>query len=363
MATKPLYRKHDFLDGARVRGLDVGAVKITQAAHGLAAGDVVRLSGANYIKAKADTAVNAEAIGMVASAPDANNFVLISNGRITGLAGLTAGAAYYLSPTTSGAITDTEPTTIGQVSKPILIAESATTGWLVNMRGSIVTSIGSGSGSSEVGPDDLTTFNAYYGTPLTYDEEFSGSGSALPTGWGWTNQGAATFEKRFGAGILQSVASDPNLRMITRNLPTEATWTAYLAMTSASANNTGGDASFYGIVLHESATSKSVMIRKASQSGAIVSVCTTNGFGGAANVGASDVPSYASGKQVFRVKRNSATSYDFYFSADGGISWATLVLAYNVTANFTTAPDKIGFLCYNNIAHVVDFAAHWFRVR
>jgi hypothetical protein len=213
-------------------------------------------------------------------------------------------------------------------------------------------------------PDDLTTFNAVYGAPLSYDEEFDGPGGSLPSGWGWTNQGSSTFDMRFGAGIIQCVASDStNLRMITRNLPSESTWTAFLSMTSASANNTGGDSSFYGIVLHEVSSGKSVMIRKASQSGAIVTVCTSTAFAGAANVSSSDVPSFASAKQVFRVRRNSATSYDFYFSADNGVSWVTLITAYDVTANFTTAPDKIGVICNNGIAHVCDYATHWFRVR
>jgi len=51
---------------------------------------------------------------------------------------LTIGVVYFLSPTTLGAITSTEPSAIGEISKPILIATSTTTGNILRYRGIII---------------------------------------------------------------------------------------------------------------------------------------------------------------------------------------------------------------------------------
>ncbi len=111
---------------------------ISQTAHGLSIGNVIRYSGAGFVKAQANAVANAESFAIVTSVIDANNFVLTTSGYVTTLSGLTAGTLYYLSPTTSGAMTSVEPTTAGQVSKPIFVADNSTSGYLVNYRGTVV---------------------------------------------------------------------------------------------------------------------------------------------------------------------------------------------------------------------------------
>lgn len=114
--------------------------RITQAAHGLAVGDVVRRDSGGYAKAQADSAANAEVAGIVVLVPDAGTFVLLMGGLLqSGMSGLTDGTTYFLSPTTAGAITATEPTAVGQVSKPVFIANSTVGGIFVNMRGMLIT--------------------------------------------------------------------------------------------------------------------------------------------------------------------------------------------------------------------------------
>ena len=79
------------------------------------------------MKAQADSEANAEVIGIVSASADANNFVFTRPGHpVTTLTGLTAGALYYLSPTSAGTTTVTRPTTAGQIVKPIFIAVSTT---------------------------------------------------------------------------------------------------------------------------------------------------------------------------------------------------------------------------------------------
>lgn len=127
--------------GSNIGGGSALTRSISQTGHGLAVGDVVKLTGADtYAKAKADTEANAEVVGIVSAVADANTFTLAMGGDITGLSGLTAGSVYYLSDATAGALTATEPSTIGSVSKPVLVARSTTAGVFFNMRGALISS-------------------------------------------------------------------------------------------------------------------------------------------------------------------------------------------------------------------------------
>lgn len=149
---------------------------ITQTGHGLAVGDVVRVNGSgNYVLAQADSEANAEALGFVSEVVDANTFVLLQAGLLeAGLAGLTAGTVYYLDPSTAGEITATEPA----ISKPVLVAASATTGWVVTlMRGLSGGGTAGGGGRYVDRAFDATTRNLsanttwedITGTSITFD--------------------------------------------------------------------------------------------------------------------------------------------------------------------------------------------------
>lgn len=111
------------------------SAKITQTSHGLVVGNVVRYNGAAYVKAQANSNANSEVYGMVSEVIDANTFRLVTEGYVSGLSGLSAGTAYYLSPTTAGAITSTEPSTVGQISKPVFITDSISSGYVIQSRG------------------------------------------------------------------------------------------------------------------------------------------------------------------------------------------------------------------------------------
>lgn len=107
----------------------------TQIGHGFSVGDVVRFdSVSDWVKAQADTGANADVFGVV-SVVAGNNFTVVSDGNIAGLSGLTAGAVYYLSASTAGVLTDTEPDPESYVSKPVLFAYSATAGIVQILRG------------------------------------------------------------------------------------------------------------------------------------------------------------------------------------------------------------------------------------
>ena len=112
---------------------------ITQNSHGFSVGDILSFNGTSYAKAKADSVSNAEVVGIVSSVVDSNNFKLVYSGYVSGLSGLTAGEVYFLSDSTAGALTSTEPTTEGSISKPVLLAISSTEGIFINFRGIEIT--------------------------------------------------------------------------------------------------------------------------------------------------------------------------------------------------------------------------------
>jgi hypothetical protein len=147
--------------------------QINQNSHGFAVGDCIRYNGSAWVKANANSANNSEAIGIVET-QSINTFTIVFSGFIT-LPNKTfiLGAVYYLSDTVDGQLTDTEPTTNNSISKPMLVALSATSGIVYNMRGNIVYNVEFVDTSSDqiiYGTKTFmspVTFNAGIFTPIT----------------------------------------------------------------------------------------------------------------------------------------------------------------------------------------------------
>ena len=117
-------------------------------AHSFNVGNVLKFSGGVYALAQADSAADAEVVGIVSAVTDGNNFTLLYSGYINTMTGLTANTTYFLSPSSAGGLTTTEPITVGQISKPLLVATSATTGYFFNYRGVVIASPATSSGVS-----------------------------------------------------------------------------------------------------------------------------------------------------------------------------------------------------------------------
>ena len=119
-------------------------VTITQSSHGFTVGKVLKSSGSNgtYATSLADTAANAEVIGIVVQVIDANTFTMALSGRITvdgAVPDVTAGSVLFLSASSAGDLTSTEPTTAGQISKPVAVVTTANSEMLmVNYRGEVI---------------------------------------------------------------------------------------------------------------------------------------------------------------------------------------------------------------------------------
>ena len=142
-----------------VTNLGDNNIDVAQSSHGFAVGDVIRVtSGSNntYEKARANTAVNAEVIGIVIDVTDTNNFTYATSGEITVAAAVpnstTAGQIVYLNTDTAGETQTTEPSATDQISKPIaIITEANNKMVLIPFRGEIISG-----GATSFAPVDAT---------------------------------------------------------------------------------------------------------------------------------------------------------------------------------------------------------------
>jgi len=125
---------------------------VAQTAHGLSVGDIVRSNGTagQFTKAQADSAADAEVIGIVTVVTDANNFTVTTEGYITtGVPTATAGTVFFLSASSAGALTSTEPSTVGQISIPLLtVITSAAKAFFSVRRGLVIATAGTGTVTS-----------------------------------------------------------------------------------------------------------------------------------------------------------------------------------------------------------------------
>ena len=101
-----------------------------------AVGNLLYLNSTTYTKAIATSAAASEVVGMVVATDGSTYFTVAPSGYVTGLSGLTAGTVYYLSPSSAGAMTATQPSTPTQVIKQVFVADTTTSGWLTIRDGS-----------------------------------------------------------------------------------------------------------------------------------------------------------------------------------------------------------------------------------
>lgn len=198
---------------------------------------------------------------------------------------------------------------------------------------------------------------------LGYDVEFAtdDNSGTLPTGWSWFNQGTATYVQQFGAGILShpGVGSGDDLKGIGRNLSGwPSTWTATAKVIGS---GFGAPVATYGLFLRETATGKIVLIGQQGGSGNEQAVVTRWNSSTSFNSSAT-AASALSSMNYFRIRKNSATSYDFYASADG-VGWGPILLANNVTTFLAGTIDQIGVIAHRQSGAGLAVACHWFRVR
>jgi hypothetical protein len=197
---------------------------------------------------------------------------------------------------------------------------------------------------------------------LGFDYEFNAGTFAdpvvaLPDGWSWVNQGGSSYSESLGAGaVLVPGNAGENLRTIARSLAgAPAAWSLYGKMES----NIDELPQYaeVGIVFRESGTNKAIQFGYyQGGSGASVAVVRWDN-NTAASFPALQNPWRGSIK-YWRIRKNSATSYDFHVSVDGK-QWRQILAGYN--PSFT--PDQIGFAINRNHANPLEASIQWLRLR
>jgi hypothetical protein len=313
---------------------------VNQTGHGFVVGNLVRISSFGFYGfASAASAGAAEVAGMVGQVIDANNFVLVTNGWVSGLTGLTNGV-YFLDATGSGTMSHTEPSTVGQVSKPVFIADSTTSGYFYNFRGQVIA-------AAATADPRLSRWRYYSVTPAVpnaQDDEFVGTLNPLWTPWGdnsslgqWVVGGLETKEVNviytgsaagaFRCGGLQQAAPLAPWRI---TVPTVF-------------NGGTGYEQGIGLFARESSTGKMWIVGRGFLSG--VGALGTyyiqyTGSGPYTSSGSGWIEYGCHYPLWLRLER-TGTVINTYTSTDG-INWTTLQFSIQLTGAFTVEPDQYG---------------------
>lgn len=141
---------------------------VNQIAHGFAPWNVLKCIGPDtYALAQSDDPADAEVAGIVAKVVDADNFCLHVIGDLENSpVPITPATVYFLSDTVAGQLTTIEPSTVGHVSKPLLISHSVSGGFFFNFRGIIIESA-----SSFVLPDSGVIPGTYDPSKITVNSK------------------------------------------------------------------------------------------------------------------------------------------------------------------------------------------------
>lgn len=105
---------------------------ISQNTHGFDVGHVLTFDGADYVLALADTAVNADVVGVVSLVLSADSFVLSQEGFISSIVigdPFNPGDRYYLSESSPGVLVSVAPSNLGEVVLPLFMAITSTSGY------------------------------------------------------------------------------------------------------------------------------------------------------------------------------------------------------------------------------------------
>ena len=174
-------------DGTQWSELGAGGStqKVALTTHGFSVGDVLRYATSSesgtYKLAQAHKAGYAEVVGIVSKITDADNFTITTNGYVDltdGSPSLIVGEIYYLATTTAGSLINEEPSDALQISKPLLTAITANTGYFTNYRG-----VENMSGNAVLSPGTTGSI-AYYLTENSVGSSNNISLSGVNTGIG-----------------------------------------------------------------------------------------------------------------------------------------------------------------------------------
>ena len=113
---------------------NAGIKKTVRQSNDFAIGDAVRLDGSEYVKAQANSAVNAEVIGVIEQRTD-TQFTVVFAGEVILNFDTTSGTPYFLRSDLAGAVSDTPPLNTGTIKKTVYIGTGNNRAIVVNYLG------------------------------------------------------------------------------------------------------------------------------------------------------------------------------------------------------------------------------------
>jgi hypothetical protein len=108
-----------------------GITTVTQVNHGFSVGQWLYRASGFYALTSAATESTSIVVGIVDYVKDADVFTIVSSGKVSSFLGLSDGSTYFLG-IEPGTISVDIPTTVGSVIYPILVADSETSGFILN---------------------------------------------------------------------------------------------------------------------------------------------------------------------------------------------------------------------------------------
>lgn len=230
--------------------------------------------------------------------------------------------------------------------------------------GALLTGGGGGGGS---GASGLTDDPGLWTPANAADYEFNNTLADNTFGTGWTSVGDAvgvSFKEAFGAGLITVPPSTAGTFSMRRDMTPGTSW-SIIAKVSWSFNV----ANFAGVglyALHKASSTSLTASYNFTLSNTtplkISPYFQVSGVSGS-EITADPLSTPATREMYLRLRKNSATSYDFHWSVDG-LSWRALQTAFNPGANLGGSPDAFGFNAFNSGAGISHhYAIHWVRVR
>lgn len=159
----------------------LGEIVINQTAHGFIVGNFLRLNGSAWVLANSSSEPNATVVGCVKEVVNANQFKIVTQGRIANVAGITmtAGSLYYLRNSSvsggGGQVNLTDSLGSVGIKVPVIVADGPTSGYILNL-------------ARASGSIFSTLVNGLVPGPSALDVS---QGRVLGAGGGWVLQGVA----------------------------------------------------------------------------------------------------------------------------------------------------------------------------
>lgn len=201
-------------------------------------------------------------------------------------------------------------------------------------------------------PTNLWTPDQPPAVPSAYDYEFTGSGTTIPAGWSWTNQGTSTYLEKNGSGYLTvPTGLGWNNRFIHSPIATDASFEYRAKFRLVAVRNTN----YFQVGFFLTNGTKNISAGYDNRGFKYLYWNSPTSFLSES----ASYPLMMADTIYVSLRKNSATSWDIGYSTDGEI-YSYPHVAINFSTHMTTTGIGFGFQNENQ-AGLQTIACDWFR--